>query len=82
LPCAGCGATRAALSLVKGEPARALAWNPLATAALIVLAGLAALRLAAARRVRVELGPRQRRMFLACAAGLLLANWAYVLRVG
>jgi len=31
LPCPGCGATRAVLALSAGDPAAALAWNPLAT---------------------------------------------------
>ena len=79
LPCPGCGSTRAVMSLLHGEPAKALAWNPLVTAALCLFAGVAALRLGAARKVHVELGPVQRRIALAGLVGLFLANWVYVL---
>lgn len=77
--CPGCGSTRAAMSLLHGEAGKAFAWNPMATAVLGVFAAAAVLRVAAARRVHVELSPVQRKAVWVCAAGLFLANWIYVL---
>jgi hypothetical protein len=79
LPCPGCGATRAAVSLLQGDLSGAVAWNPLAMAALGVFVAVAALRVGAGRKVQVQLGPAQRKAALAGMVGLFLANWIYVL---
>ena len=36
MPCPGCGTTRAVLALARADVGAALAWNPLATSALLV----------------------------------------------
>lgn len=78
VPCAGCGSTRAGLALLRGDPAAAAAWNPLATVVFCLLGASAVLRLAGGRRVCIQWTPRQRGIALAAGAGLILANWAYV----
>jgi hypothetical protein len=77
--CPGCGSTRAAMSLLHGDAAKAFAWNPMGVTVMCVFAAVAILRVGAARRVRVELSPMQRKVIWVCAAGLFLANWIYVL---
>ena len=37
VPCPACGTTRALVALAQGDPWRALGWNPLATASIVVL---------------------------------------------
>ena len=80
LPCPGCGATRAALALARGDLGGALAWNPLAALALIggVLAcALAPLWIAARGPVPRFAPALPARARLALVAALAL-NWAYL----
>jgi hypothetical protein len=79
LPCATCGATRAAQALLGGRLPEAVAHNPLVTlsALIFVTAGLAAplwVRLGGrVPEIRASAGMR------VALAGALAANWAYVI---
>jgi hypothetical protein len=79
LPCPGCGGTRATVSLLRGDVVGALAWNPLVTVVVCFLAMSLLLRLAAGRKVEINLGRRHNAIVLAGAIVLLAANWVYVL---
>jgi hypothetical protein len=85
LPCAGCGATRAALALARFDLGGAFAVNPLATLAWIGLTagGLAVGALALINRPLRE--PDYRRFTMPArlaAVALVLANWLYLIRAG
>jgi hypothetical protein len=86
LPCPTCGATRALAALAHGDLPAALSFNPLVAIAslLLVAAGLLSL---ASRALRVGIpvprpGPARQRLLRASAAGLILANWAYLILKG
>jgi len=80
LPCPGCGATRAALALARGDVAQAFGWNPLVAAA-FVLGGVACLLApwwVAAGRPLPALAPvlpRRARLALVAAVGV---NWTWL----
>ncbi len=75
-PCPTCGTTHAAVALSHGRFADALAANPLATAAMMLLGPAAA---ASVLLRKVEIPPRARRI-LAWGGGLLVVlNWGYLL---
>jgi hypothetical protein len=80
LPCPTCGTTRSAVSLLHGDLAGAVGWNPLAAAAAgVFLAGgvLVPLWILCARKVpEVGLGAPVWLRWTAVAA--LLANWVYL----
>jgi hypothetical protein len=84
VPCPGCGTTRAALALARGDVAGALGWNPLA--ALALAAGFAACALAPAwvalrgplPALAPELPGRARAALVAALAG----NWMYLIARG
>jgi len=84
IPCPGCGTTRAVLALAHADVGAALAWNPLATTA-IVLGGaacvLAPMWIALRGPVPVVAPslPRRARWLLALA---LAANWAWLVATG
>ena len=84
LPCPGCGTTRAALALARGDVFSAFGWNPLAAAA-IVLGGAACLLApwwVAAGRPLPEFAPvlpRRARLALVAAIG---ANWGWLVARG
>jgi hypothetical protein len=83
-PCPGCGSTRAVLGLLQGRLAAGFAFNPLTAIATtgFVACGLAApLWLAAGGSVPV-IGSRLRPGFIAAAAAILAANWAWLLVSG
>ncbi len=84
MPCPGCGATRAALALARGDVAGALAWNPLATLALV--GGLAAAALAPAW-VALEgplpvLAPVLPARARAALVAMIALDWAYLVTRG
>jgi hypothetical protein len=82
--CPTCGSTRAALALARGEWGAALAANPLAT---LALAGFAAGALlvplwAACGAPLAAASPLSTRALRASIAGVLAANWLFVLARG
>jgi hypothetical protein len=80
LPCPGCGATRAVLSLLYGRFSAALAFNPLAAGCAIgflALGVVAPIWLAAGGRVPVP-ASKPRPIWLAFAASVLAANWVWL----
>jgi len=84
LPCPACGTTRAVLALGRGDIAAALAWNPLASAAL--LAGGAACLLAPAwialRGPLPTLAPSLPLRARVALVAALAANWAWLVARG
>jgi len=81
LPCPGCGTTRAALALARGDVAAALGWNPLAAGVFVLggVSGLIAPWWVASERPLPSLAPvlpRRARLALVAALG---ANWAWLL---
>ncbi len=82
IPCPTCGATRAALLLLHGDPAGAFRMNPLVFVGGTVLGALLLLRIGAGRSVRIDLTPGERTGAWILFSVLLLANWVYVLACG
>ena len=82
LPCPTCGATRSVLSFLNGNPMTAVAYNPLFFAAAMLLSAVILVRLVFARKVRIHVHGRQRIGVWVVLLALLLANWAYVIRMG
>jgi hypothetical protein len=84
-PCVTCGATRAAMALLRGDLAAAFWLNPLvlvgmAAVALFDLYALTVL-LARAPRLRVAFSTRRARpLLVAISCAVLLLNWIYLLR--
>jgi len=80
VPCPGCGTTRAALALARGDVPAAFGWNPLAAAAFLFggAACLVAPLWVASGRALPSLAPalpRRGRIALVAAVG---ANWAWL----
>lgn len=85
LPCLTCGGTRAAWRLLALDPAGALALNPLATVAVVTIAGWAFVDLVLMPRgsaLRLRLSPRAAGAARVGAAIALVANWAYLIAAG
>ena len=82
VPCPGCRGTRAAFALGQGDLPAALVFNPLATAALLAVAGWAVLRFGFGRRVRMHRSSRARAAACVGLAVAVLLNWAYVIYAG
>lgn len=84
-PCLTCGGTRAAVRLLRLDPAGALAMNPLVTVAGFLLAAWAAadlVLLTRRRALRVALPPRAARLLRILVPLAVVANWAYLVAVG
>lgn len=84
IPCAGCGGTRALMSLLRGSPLDALAWNPgavfavaLSAAAGVYAACILFFRLEPWRPAVVRSGRWKFALFAAIAG-----NWIYLLCAG
>jgi hypothetical protein len=85
LPCPTCGSTRAMARLFTSDVGGALAMNPLATLAvlLILIWAVADLALLArGRALGVEVSPGLATVLRVAAVALLLANWAYLVVAG
>ncbi len=79
IPCATCGGTRAGLSLLRGDLAGALRFNPLVTLALLTGGLVCALRVSLRQQMVIEAG---RRGWICLTAILIVAvciNWVYVI---
>jgi hypothetical protein len=84
-PCLTCGGTRAAVRLLRLDPAGALTMNPLVTVAGLLVAawGVADLvLLTRGRALRVELGPGAARVLRIALPLAVVANWIYLIAVG
>lgn len=87
LPCPTCGAYRAGRALIEGRVLDAVRLQPLGIIVLPVLGVYTLYALAViclkAPRLRVEsVSTRDRRVIGWAMAGVLLANWVYLLRAG
>jgi hypothetical protein len=85
IPCPTCGATRALAHLVQFDPAAALAMNPLAAGAALLVALWAAadlLLLPRRRALAIALAPGAARALRVAAPILLAANWVYLVAAG
>lgn len=85
LPCPGCGTTRAVVALAGGDPAAALAWNPLATLGLVggfVIAAAALPWVEARGPVPVLREGGLPVWARALAAAALAAQWAWLVAAG
>lgn len=81
-PCLSCGATRAVLALARLDFRSALAWNPLAAAAIVALLGgglLAGAASLAGHPLRLGRRPAWLR---ATAIAALAANWVWLAATG
>lgn len=85
LPCLTCGMTRSWVSMVHGDVAQALAWNPVG-AALCVLTLLWCLyligRLAGAPALRLDTSAAERRALRIGLVVGIAANWVFVFAEG
>ncbi len=83
VPCPGCGGTRSAVSMIRGEFATALKFNPLATLVLPLAPFAIALwvyrRRAVARGSAPWLTRRTQHLLLLALCIALALNWVYVL---
>jgi hypothetical protein len=77
--CPTCGLTRGVTTMLDGDVAGGLRYNPLVLAAGLVFLAVLAGRLLLARTPRLELSTREKRVTWAALLVLLLANWAYVI---
>jgi hypothetical protein len=84
-PCVGCGGTRAALALARGDLARAFEMNPLAALAgigFVIYLGIAVVALVRRRPYRPQPTRRQATLLRVGAVGAIAANWIYLIAVG
>jgi len=79
LPCPGCGATRAALSLLSGHVREAWGFNPLMACAYLLAPLWLALRCLARKRAVIELSGPARWAAVSLLAVAICANWAYLI---
>ena len=79
-PCPSCGMTRGVLAALAGRPIEGWLCNPLFFTLLAIFAADALGRVLLARRVRFNLTRGQRRLVWWAFLGLLLLNWAYLIR--
>ena len=82
IPCFTCGATRAAVALLKGDVSAAWIWNPLAVLAMLAIAlfDIYALGVLISRapRLRVDIGRWKWLLVIVVVAAAAL-NWLYLL---
>ena len=79
IACPSCGFTRGFLSLIGGNFTQAWLYNPLLYSLGILFGVVFFVRLLFARAVRIALIGPERTVVWIVAAGLLLANWVYVI---
>jgi len=85
LPCLTCGGTRAAIRLIRLDPAGALAMNPLVTLGGLLVAAWAAadlVLLTRRRALRVSMSPAAVRALRILIPLAVVANWAYLIAAG
>ena len=69
------------MTLARGAWIDALRLNPLMALGFLLASLWMGLRTVTARMLTLELSPPERRVALILGVGLLLANWAWVLRI-
>ncbi|MEM7387568.1 MAG: DUF2752 domain-containing protein [Verrucomicrobiota bacterium] len=79
LPCIACRGTRAATSLLHGQPLKAIGFNPLLAIAMMALPLWLMLRYGFGRRVRLAGSILRPWIWWTLFALLLAGNWAYVI---
>ena len=79
LPCPTCGFTRGVLCMLSGQPDQAWLYNPLLFSVLALFIAVTGIRILFARGLRIRLTRIERIIAWLLAAGLLAANWAYVI---
>ncbi len=78
-PCATCGGTRAALSILRGNVVAAVQLNPLVTLALFAAGLVFALRLIKGQKLVLQFGRRGWIVSSIILLAAFAANWVYVL---
>ena len=79
IPCPTCGTTRMVRAVLEGDLVSAARHNPLMFGLVTALLVAALLRMLFGFQVSWPTRPRTRRLAAACAVGVFLANWAYIL---
>jgi len=79
LPCPFCGGGRALTAAAEGDLLAAWLFNPLLVTVCAAFGVLLFVRVVWGRAMRLEMSRRENRAFWLAGAGLLAANWAYVL---
>lgn len=77
--CPTCGLTRGVTTMLHGDVAGGLRYNPFVLGAGLVLLAVLAARLLLARLPRLEFSAKEKRIAWVALIVLLLANWAYVI---
>lgn len=77
--CPTCGLTRGVTTMLRGNLAGGLRYNPLVLTAGLVLLAVLASRLLLARMPRLEMSRPEKRITWAALVVLFLLNWAYVI---
>lgn len=82
-PCLTCGATRAAIALLRGQFSAAWKWNPLAFGVYLTMSIFNAYALIAivtrAKRFRFIFSSSEESLLRFAAVALLITNWIYLL---
>ncbi|HIJ54134.1 MAG TPA: DUF2752 domain-containing protein [Planctomycetes bacterium] len=79
VPCPTCGFTRGVLCMLSGRLSRAWRYNPLLFSVLALFIAVTGIRIIFARGLRIRLTRIERIIAWLSAAGLLAANWVYVI---
>ncbi len=77
--CPTCGMTRGVTTMLDGDVAGGLRYNPFVLGVGLVFLAVMAGRLLLARTPRLELSTKEKRILWGALLVLFLANWAYVI---
>ena len=77
--CPTCGLTRGVTTMLDGDVAGGLRYNPFVLGVGLVFLAVMAVRLLLARTPRLELSVTEKRIAWGALAALFFANWAYVI---
>ena len=79
IACPTCGLTRGVTTMLEGDVARGLGYNPLVLGAGLLFLAVLAGRLLLARVPRAELSATEKRVTWGALIVLFVANWVYVI---
>ena len=79
IACPTCGLTRGVTTMLRGDVAKGVGYNPLVLGAGLFLLAVLAARLLVARVPRAELSATEKRVTWGALIVLFIANWAYVI---